>query len=372
MLENAIELAQLTRSRVVYESMYSILLEKGEEAKINAATGTGGIKIIERAREPEESVPAHSKRNLVLGAMVGLGLGLGIAFALEYMDNTIRTPEDISRTLNLSVMGTIPDIQQVETTEAKRSGKKRMTRAGERIDPGLISQDETKDTVSESYRSLRTNLQFSSVDKPLRSVLISSPGPAEGKTLTAANLGISFAGMDKRTLIVDADMRKPRQHKLFGVGKEPGLADYLVGRATLEEVIVPTEVEHLNLIPAGTRSPNTAELLASNRMTELIQKLVAEHDFVLFDTPPLIPVTDAALLASKMDGVLLVVKYSATHKDAAQHALEILEKVGTPAIGVVLNDVEVVRRLGYYRSYYNYNYYYYYHEEEKKAKAAEA
>ncbi len=371
MLENAIELAQLTRGRTVYESMYSILLEKGEEAKINAATGTGGIKIIERAREPEEAVPAHSKRNLVLGAMVGLGLGLGIAFALEYMDNTIRTPEDISRTLNLSVMGTIPDMQQVETTEAKRSGKKRMTQGGERIDPGLISQDESKDTVAESYRSLRTNLQFSSVDKPLRSVLISSPSPSEGKTLTVANLGISFAGMDKRTLIVDADMRKPRQHKLHGVGKEPGLADYLVGRATLEEVIVPTEVAHLSLIPAGTRSPNTAELLASNRMTDLIQKLISEHDFVIFDTPPLIPVTDAALLASKMDGVLLVVKYGSTHKDAAQHALEILEKVGASATGVVLNDVEVVRRLGYYRSYYNYNYYYYYHEDEKKENAAE-
>ncbi|MCK5327874.1 MAG: polysaccharide biosynthesis tyrosine autokinase [Candidatus Latescibacteria bacterium] len=364
MLENAIELARLTRGRVVYESMYGILLEKGEEAKINAATGTGGIKVIEKAREPEEPVPAHSKRNLVLGAMVGMGLGLGIAFALEYMDNTIRTAEDLSRTLDLSVMGTIPDIQKLENVQRKRSGKKGGKRGVDRDDPGLISRYETKDTVVESYRALRTNLQFASVDKPLRSILISSPGPMEGKTLTVANLGISFSEMDKRTIIVDADLRRPRQHKLFGGGKEPGLTDYLVGHAALEDVIMPTEADHLSLIPAGRGSPNPAELLASNRMTDLIQKLIEAHDIVLFDTPPLIPVTDAALLASKMDGVLLVTKYGATHKDAAQHALEILEKVGAPPIGAILNDVEVVRRLGYYRYYYNY--YYTYHEDEKK------
>jgi tyrosine-protein kinase Etk/Wzc len=364
MLENAIKLARLTRGRVVYESMYGILLEKGEEAKINAATGTGGIKVIEKPREPEEPVPAHSKRNLVLGAMVGLGLGLGIAFALEYMDNTIRTAEDLSRTLDLSVMGTIPDIQKLENMQRKRSGKKKRKRDVDRDDPGLISRYETKDTVVESYRALRTNLQFASVDKPLRSMLISSPGPMEGKTLTVANLGISFAEMDKRTIIVDADLRRPRQHKLFGVGKEPGLTDYLVGTASLEDVILPTEVDHLSLIPAGRGSPSSAELLGSNRMSDLIRKLIEEHDMALFDSPPLIPVTDAALMASRMDGVLLVVKYGTTHKDAAHHALEILGKVGAPTIGAILNDVEVVRRFGYYRYYYNY--YYYYQEDEKK------
>ncbi|MCD6336141.1 MAG: polysaccharide biosynthesis tyrosine autokinase [Candidatus Latescibacteria bacterium] len=366
MLENAIELAQLTRARKVYENMYNILLEKGEEAKINASTGTGGVKVVEKAREPDEPVPAHSKRNLVLGAMVGLGLGLGIAFALEYMDNTIRTAEDLSRTLGLSVMGTIPDIQKLENMQRKRSGKKKRKGGGEQDDPGLISRYETKDMVVESYRSLRTNLQFASVDKPLKSMLISSPGPMEGKTLTVANLGISFAEMDKRTIIVDADLRRPRQHKLFGVGKEPGLTDYLVGTASLEDVILPTEVDHLSLIPAGRGSPNTAEMLGSNRMSDLIRKLISEHDIVLFDSPPLVPVTDAALLASKMDGILLVTKYASTHKDAVHHALEILEKVGAPTIGAILNDVEVVRRLGYYRYYYNNYYYYTYHEDEKK------
>lgn len=371
MLENAIELARLTRGRAVYESMYSILLEKGEEAKISAATGTGGIKIIEKAREPEEPVPAHSKRNLMLGAMVGLGLGFGIAFALEYMDNTIRTTEDISRSLNLSVMGTIPNIQQVEDVRRKRSRQKGEKRRGDRDHVGLVSQYEAKDTVMESYRSLRTNLQFVSVDKPLRSMVVSSPAPMEGKTLTVANLGISFAEMGKRTMIVDTDLRKPRQHTLFGVRKEPGLTDYLVGGAKLEEVIMPTEVDHLSLIPAGKSSPNTAELLASNRMTDLIQQLMEENDMVLFDSPPLIPVTDAALLASKIDGILLVVKHGFTHKEAARHALEILEKVGAHTIGALLNDIEVVRRLGYYRYYYYryyYNYHYYYDSDEEKKK----
>ncbi|MFH1006224.1 MAG: polysaccharide biosynthesis tyrosine autokinase [Candidatus Latescibacterota bacterium] len=373
MLEDAIELARLTRGRMVFESMYGILLEKGEEAKINAATGTGGIKIIERPRKPEEPVPAHSKRNLVLGTLVGLGLGLGIAFALEYMDNTVRTPEDILQTLNLSVMGTIPDMQQISMMRLKGSDKKRRTPAGERVDPVLISQQDTKDTVVESYRSLRTNLQFSNVDKALKSLLISSPGPSEGKTLTVANLAISFAEMDKRTLVVDADLRKPRQHKLFGVGKTPGLTDYLVGTAALEEVIVPTEVVNLSLIPAGKGSPNTAELLGSNRMSDLIRKLTAEYDMVIYDTPPLIPVTDGALLASKMDGVLLVVKHGGTHKEAAHHAVEILQKVGAPIIGAILNDVEVVRRPGYYRYYsryyHYYNYYQYDHSDENKTDA---
>lgn len=232
----------------------------------------------------------------------------------------------------------------------------------------LITNENAKSPVAEAYRTIRTNLQFSkAAGSELKTIMITSPTPNEGKSTTISNLGVVMAQSGKKVCIVDCDFRNPTQHKIFKL-ENKGMSNAVVGE-TLENVIKPTGMENLWVITSGPIAPNPSELLGSDRMTELLGELKARFDYVLIDTPPIMPVTDAAVLASRMDGVIMLLESGAVSPQAAKEAKTRLEQAGAHILGAVLNKVDVAAGHygygGYGKNGYGY-YYYYGHEEEKK------
>jgi capsular exopolysaccharide synthesis family protein len=367
LLEHTMEISRLSRAKTVSENLFNFLLEKGEEAKIKAATGTGGIKIIDPAIFPTNPIPRKTTRNATLSIILGLALGFGIALIREFMDNTIRSEEDITNFLGLPIMGMVPEIVNNNGNKisdnpnrSKTFSSKQINNSGNDSDrrTKLISHMNLRDPITETYRSMRTNLEFSWLDKPVQCMMLTSPTPGDGKSITLANLGISFAEIGRRTLIVDTDLRKPVQHKIFGTEKKPGLTDYLVGDVSLEQVVYDVGVENLKVIPVGKNPPNPAEILSSKKFQEFIESQKEKFDMILFDTPPVISVTDPVLMSRKVDGVLFVVKFAKTDRQVAASAIESLKKSRANILGAVLNSTQFHRGYGYYRYYSYYNYYY--------------
>ncbi|KGX90986.1 CpsD/CapB family tyrosine-protein kinase [Pontibacillus marinus] len=214
----------------------------------------------------------------------------------------------------------------------------------------LITNTNPKSPISEQYRTIRTNLQFASVDSELRTMLVTSAGPSEGKSMTASNVATVFAQQGKRVLLIDADLRKPTVHYTFRVDNMKGLSTYLVGQGSLSETVSESHIENLDILPSGPIPPNPAEILGSQAMSTLIQEAQQSYDLVIFDTPPVLAVTDSQILANACDGVLLVVRSKQTENEAAEKAKELLEKAQAKLLGVVLNGKEIK----------NSNYYYYY------------
>lgn len=212
-----------------------------------------------------------------------------------------------------------------------------------------------KSPVAEAYRTLRTNIQFSSFDYKVKTIVITSSGPAEGKTTTSCNLAIATAQSGKRTILLDCDMRNPKIHKVFELSNQSGLSDVLIGSVNFYEAVQKTEIENLYVLPSGTRPPNPAELLSSEKMKKFLDSLKETYDYIIIDTPPIIMVTDAQILSQYSDGCLLVVASAEADKNAAIRAKELLEKVNAKILGVVLNKLDTKRK-GYYGYYYNYYY----------------
>lgn len=228
---------------------------------------------------------------------------------------------------------------------------------------GLVTHADPKSPVAEAYRILRTNIEFSSTDRKIKVILVTSSGPAEGKSTTAANMAIAMAEANRRVLLIDCDLRKPAIHRMFGLVNIKGLTNILVEGLEYSDITNVTEVENLEVITSGPKPPNPAELLGSQRMKELLDKVREDYDVVIIDTPPVLPVTDAAVLSQYVDGVVLVAGYGLTTFEAAAQAKASLQKVNAKILGVVLNGVPTDRRGGYY-----YYYYYYYDEHGRKKK----
>jgi len=364
LVERAIEMTRLQRSKKVYEDMFAILLEKGEEARIKSATGTGGIRIIDNPVIPQKPVPAHVPRNLALGLMLGMGLGFGLAMLRDYLDNTIRSQEELTRQTGLAVMGAVAEMRSKENPVKKalaRDGTAEPSlAAGYHASSNgytghLISQMKPREPVVDAYRTLRTNLQFASVDQPISALLVTSALPGEGKTLSSANIAISFAELGQRVLLIDGDMRKPKQHTLFGLKSTPGLADCMARGLSAGQVIYQTSVPNLRLVPCGTIPPNPAEMIASTRMGDFIAQCRMMFDLVIIDAPPVRLVTDPLLFAAKATHVLLVVKANSTQMRDVQEATALMRRAQTPLLGVLFNYVKTTRGYG---DYHRYNYYY--------------
>ena len=367
LLEDIMKMARLSRAKTVSENLYNFLLEKGEEAKIKSATGTGGIRIIDPAIFPTMPIPRKITRNTTLGIILGLVLGFGIALIKEFMDNTIRSEEDVTQFLELPIIGMVPEINpnngnkfSNNPNENDTFSKNQIISSGNSSDREmkLISNMKLRDPVTETYRSMRTNLEFSWIDKPVQTILVTSPTPGDGKSITIANLAISFAEIGRKTLIIDTDLRKPVQHKVFSTEKKPGLTDYLVGDVTMDKILYDVGVENLKFIPVGKNPPNPAEILSSKKFQEFIESQKETFDMILLDTPPVISVTDPVLLSRKVDGVLLVVKFAKTDRQVAASAVDALKKSRANILGAVLNSTQFHRGYGYYRHYSYYNYYY--------------
>ena len=368
--EKSLTLARLLRSAQVDEKIYIMLQEKYQESRITEVGQLGNVRIIDSAKPPKYPIKPKKKLNVILAILVGLGLGVGIAFVLEYMDNSVRTMEDVEQ-LSLSIMATIPFIKPEQANgifSRRRNGgtDPEITAINER----LVVHLKPKSPISEAYRTLRTNILFTTPERPKKVMMITSSGPKEGKSTTVANLAITFAQMGNKTLLIDADLRRPILHKLFALDRKVGLTNILVGRSTLEEAVRPMEeLPHLDLLSCGIIPPNPAELLAAEQMKELLEYAKTKYAMVLIDTPPTIAVTDASILASLVDGVLLVIRSGVTEKEAIRRAYDQLHKVNAPVMGAVLNSIKAADVYGSYYYYYYHQYYYGADGAKKKGKS---
>lgn len=336
---SSIDLARLTREKQAYEKLYLQVEEKYQEAIINEQSVPGNVMIIDPAIVP--TIPSKPNRLLIVfaGLVIGVGLGLGFAFLRHNFDNTIKTPEDIQNR-NINILAWIPHIEGIETNPELE----------------FIVSKKPDASASEAYRALRTRIKFSKIDKDsLRTILVTSPRSQEGKTTTAVNLAGSLAYANNKTIIIDADLRKPRLHNVFGHKRYPGFTDYFFGQVGYEEIIRTTDVNNLSYISAGTIPPNPSEILGSDQMINFIKKLKGEYDYVVIDSPPLIAVTDSEILAQLADATILVVSANFTETDLLEKSVEILRRDNSTFIGTVLNNFNY--RSGY-SSYYKYYYYY--------------
>ena len=349
-----LQYARLERMLKLNESLYLTMKQKYEESRITEAGQMGKVRILDPALIAEKIKP-NMKRNLLLGTLLGLVLGGGYAFLREYMDNTVKAVEHLERK-GLIVLGIIPDMHQVASGTIKQPTPN-PSKGGTDFRRRLITYEDPKSPISESYRSLRTNISYASADKKIKSLLISSPQPGEGKSTTTANIAIAFAQLRKRTLLIDADLRKPVQHNVFEQNRGPGLAEYLIGEIEdINEVVHSTKVENLFIITAGGLPPNPSELLGSDRMSALINQLEQEWDMVLFDSPPIVAVTDASMISAEIDAIAMVVKAGQTDRAAVDRALDTIKNIKAPLIGVILNGASsetLSGKYSYYYSYYN-------------------
>lgn len=359
--EKALKLARLQREAEVNNNIFMMLREKYEENRIAEAGQLGSVRIVDWAKPPKDPIKPRKKMNLLMGIMLGIGLGVGITFLREYLDNSLKTIEDVER-MGFPVLGSIPFI-----TAEKVSGNGNGVNGDiRRIESRLVTHFAPKSPVSEAYRTLRTNIQYAKADSPIRSFLVTSSGPGEGKSTTVANLAITFAQMGTRTLLVDTDLRRPVLHGIFGQSRNDGLTNILVGRTMLQQALKQTQVDNLFLVTSGTLPPNPSELLTSNMMDQFLNEANTQFDIVLLDTPPVIAVTDAAVLSRKVDGVVLVMRSAQTERDTIVRCRALLEKVNAKVLGVMVNGLHSDNMYG---SYYNYYEQYYSHEGNKKKKS---
>lgn len=305
-------------------------------------TQTGGAQIVSEAATPTSPVGPTPKRDAVLSLILGLVLGGALAFLIEYLDDSVRTKDDFDRaTGGLEVLGLVP---QVDTWRDRRA-------------PTLVSISAPRSPASEAYRGLRTSLQFIGVERTLKLVQITSPSVSEGKTTTLANLGVALARAGQRVVLVDCDLRRPRLHQFMGVSNDVGLTSAILGEVTMEQALIAVpDQPRLALLPSGPPPPNPSEVLSSNITRELIKSLADIADYVLIDTPPLLPVADAVVVAGIADAVILVATARSTTKRATRRAIELLRQVDAPLIGAVLNGVGAEATYAYGYGGYEYSY----------------
>jgi len=314
----------------------------------------GNIRVVDRAETPQFPSTPRKRLNFLLSLMAGLGLGVGLAFLFDYMDDSINSAEAVAGVAGLACLGVIPvHDQQPRRLHVIRS-RQQATESRPEID--LVTLRDARSPVSEAFREMRTALLVSSPGRPPKNLLVTSSQPREGKTSTALNLAIILSQLNRRVLLVDADLRRPRLHKALGLGSGPGLSNFLSGGEDLSSVIAPAGPPGLFLLSSGPAPPNPAELLDSPEFLGLTARLAADasYDHVIYDSPPLLSVADAAIMAGHMDGVILVVQASATSRDSVARASEKLRVVKARVLGALLNKLDPFAQAGYRRSYYAY------------------
>ncbi len=345
---NPSEVARLETSLAQTRSSYSTLLKSYEDIRISEAKAIDSVIIAEPAEIPERPVRPSVLQNVLLAAVVGGMLAVGVAFLIEYLDDSIRSPDELDGLLHIPTLATILRMPVANPPDR------------------LTVFKDPRSPIAESFRSLRTNVQFSNVDRPSKTILVTSANPLEGKSTTAANLAAAMAQSGLSVVLVDADMRRPILHKIFEVPNDVGLTNTLLtSKVELNGSLVKTHVPNLNLLTTGPLPPNPSELLGSQRMQRLMEALKEQHDVVILDSPPVLAVTDPAVLASYVDGVILVVGAGETRRAAAQRAVDHLQQVGARVLGVALNKLSRGGR----GSGYGYYYYYYSATGEKRRRS---
>jgi succinoglycan biosynthesis transport protein ExoP len=335
-----IEFSVLQRDAESNRQVYEALLQRTKETGISGELKASNIRVVDAAEVPGTPFLPKRQRDLTTAAFSGLVLALGLVFLFEYLDNRIKSPQELRSQLNVPFLGMVPSI------DVKTSG----TLLHEGVPPNF----------AEAIRGVRTNVLFSSAEEGTRIIVVTSAGPGEGKSLFSSNLAVSLAQAGQRVLHVDADMRRPRVHAIFDLTQEPGFSNLLVGDCKPSESIRKTSVQNLCVLPAGMIPPNPAELLGSKRCDEFFASLRQSFDWVILDSPPVLAVADASILANTASGVVFVVGADQTSRQAARAALEQLDAVQANVIGAVLNRVDLEKNPYYYSAYYRKEYSRYY------------
>jgi polysaccharide biosynthesis transport protein len=337
--ESSIEYSLLKRDVDTNRTLYEGLLEKLKEAGVTAGLRSNNFRIVDVARVPTAPSEPNLPRNLGFALALGLTTGIGLSFLLEGLDNTVRTPDQAQAVSALPSLGVIP---LGSRRRAEMPERKRLTLAASKEAVELVALERPKSQMAESYRALRTSLLLTSLGGPPHVILVTSALPGEGKSTTTLNAAIVLAQKGARVLLIDADLRRPTLHKTLGMGPRQGLSDLLTGNSSLTQAIVPTHIlPNLFLLPAGTPPPNPAELLASTDMQELLVQLRSQYDHIVMDTPPTLSVTDAVILSTLADRVVLVIRSGQTTKQALRRARDILMQVNAHVCGVLLNAVDL-------------------------------
>lgn len=326
------ELARLETNLTRLRGSYSELLRTYEEIRVAEARALDSIVVVVPAQTPRRPVSPRILLNTALAATVGLMIAVGIVFLLEYLDDTVKTPDDVERVFGLPILGTIARIPGLENPPDH-----------------LVTAHHPRSPTSEAYRVLRTNVQFSTIGNPDGILLVSSPGPLEGKTTTSANLAVTMAQDGRRVILVDTDLRRPALHKFFALHNRLGFSDLVLSdELPVERALQRTDVQGLEILTSGTLPPNPAELLGSERAQRLLRSLRERADVVILDSPPALVVADAAILAAQSTGVIVVVEQGRTRTEEARRGKEALDKAGAKLLGIVLNKVTRKRGYGYY------------------------
>ena len=360
--ESAIEYSLLKRDFETNRTLYEGLLQKLKEAGVTAGLRSNNIREVDIARTPAAPSEPNIPRNLGFGFVLGLTSGIGLAFLLEGIDNTVRTPEQAQAISGLPSLGMIP-LGPKSTAETTSKSGLVVAASKEAIE--LITQSRPLSQMAESYRALRTSLLLTSVGAPPKTILITSALPREGKTTTSVNTAIVLAQKGTRVLLIDADLRRPSIHKALGMGPRIGLSNVLTGGATLQQATVrSTLLPSLYILPAGTPPPNPAELLASAPMFDLLAEVREQYDHIVVDTPPTLSVTDAVVLSTRADAVVLVIRSAQTTKPALRRARDILAQVNARVAGVLMNAVNLDSPDYYYYYEYQGKYGHRYYDED--------
>jgi succinoglycan biosynthesis transport protein ExoP len=343
--QREIEYHRLKRAQVNAEQVYTALLKRLTESGLQERNLANNIRPLDTAQVPTDPVEPRIRQAAVFGFVFGAVLALALAFLVETMDRTVKSQEDVEVGLGLHFLGMVPSVVEAPPATAGAARE-------------LHIMQHPSSTAAECLRVVRTNILFCSAAKPLHNILVTSSNPLEGKTMTVVNLGVAMAQSGQRTLIIDTDMRRPRLHKILGVSNEHGVSRLIIGDDDLDSAIKSTDLPKLSVLPCGPLPPNPAELLQTERFTALVQTLGQRFDRLIFDSPPVLAVTDAAVLSRALNGVILVARAGRVTHDSLARARHQLHAVEAHIVGVVLNDVDLTNPhyteyYGYTRRYYN-------------------
>ncbi len=331
--------------------------QTGVTAQVQEKT-TPASRIIEYAEKPSSIFEPNIKKNILFSFFVGLAISVGLALALEYFDKSLKTADDVERLLRLPFLGMIPFYMAEDDNETKNS--KALVKTGEdhkAIEPYgtyRMSILDPASVASEAVKTVRTSLMLAFPEAPPKSILITSSRAGEGKTFTACNLAVALTQLDKRVVLVDADMRKPNVHRIWSMTNERGLSNYLTSECPIASVLRASPVSRLSLISSGPKTPRPAELLASDRFCGMLKELEKEYDFIIVDSPPVLPVTDSVIIASRVQSIVMVVRGGVTPRDIVKMARRKLSVSNNAIAGTVLNGIDLADPYYYFQYYSNY------------------